>query len=191
MFIATRVSDGKTYAYLAEAYRDGTSVKKKYIYNLGRVLDAEKGFYRNKERGVYTYDLVTNTFGMVPPDYKEPPRRKPTRYLNVSGEKRSLLCLEFGTTFFLDKVLQAMKLYPVIDSIDCANKDTLHALIFFYLLSKQANNHAQNWYELNYAKYLFPKATMASQESASAFIGLAWKIPKEIFSKPTTHTSKP
>lgn len=96
MFIVHRTSDGKTYAYLAEAYRNGSSGKKKYLYHFGRVLDAEKGYYRNKERGVFSYDLDANTFGTVPPEYREPPRRKPTSYPNISGERRSLLCLECG-----------------------------------------------------------------------------------------------
>ncbi len=54
MYIAYRTSNGKTYAYVAESVREGQSVDKKYLINLGRVLDKDKGIYRNPERGVYT-----------------------------------------------------------------------------------------------------------------------------------------
>ena len=170
MFIAYRSCDGKLYASLVESVRNGNTVERQYLDNLGRVLDREKGIYRNRERGVFTYDLHTNSYGTVSSDYKEPPKRKPAKYLSVAGKKRSRLCLDFGNTFFLDRFLKQAGLYPVIDSIGYGNKDTLRSIVFFYLLSQQSNAHAETWFELNYARILFPNATMASQRISEALV---------------------
>lgn len=51
MFIAYRSCDGKLYASLVESVRNENTVERQYLDNLGRVLDREKGIYRNRERG--------------------------------------------------------------------------------------------------------------------------------------------
>lgn len=181
MFIAYRTCNGKTYAVLAESIRDGKSVTRQYLCNLGRVLDKEKGIYRNRERGIFTYDLATNSYGTVAADYVEPPKRRPAKYLTVSGKKRSRLCLEFGNSYLLDKFLQAQKLYPVIDRIGYGNTDTLHALVFYYVLSQQSNSHAADWYELNYARCLFPNAAMSSQRISEALAQIGMEESKRSF----------
>ena len=75
MYISYSTINGHLYAQLAESERDGNTIRKKYSANLGRVLDKEKGIYRNRERGVFTFDLATGTYGTVSPDFTEPPKR--------------------------------------------------------------------------------------------------------------------
>lgn len=181
MYIAYRTSNGQTYAFLAEAVRNGKTVKKNYLVNLGRVLDKEKGIYRSRERGVYTYDLESNSYGKVPVDYIEPSKSKPSKYLVAGGKKRSRLCIEFGDSFFLDAFLKETGLYQVIDAAGYGNKDTLHAIVFYYLLSQQPNSHAADWYELSYAKYLFPNATMSSQRISDALAEIGMEDSKRLF----------
>ena len=43
---------------------------------ISRVLDKEKGIYRNCECGGVIFDLATGTYGTVSPDFTEPPKRK-------------------------------------------------------------------------------------------------------------------
>ncbi len=43
---------------------------------ISRVLDKEKGIYRNSECGGFIFDLATGTYGTVSPDFTEPPKRK-------------------------------------------------------------------------------------------------------------------
>ncbi|GHU27947.1 hypothetical protein FACS1894152_5230 [Bacilli bacterium] len=51
--------NGVVQASLVDGVRTGSIVKQKYIANLGRVIDREKGIYKNRERGEYQYSLET------------------------------------------------------------------------------------------------------------------------------------
>lgn len=115
------------------------------------------------------------------PDYVEPPKRKPGKYLLVSGKKRSRLCLEFGNSFFLDFFLKKTSFYPVIDAVGYGNADTLHTLVFYYLLSQQPNSHAADWYALNYTKILFPKAAVSSQRISEFLAEIGTEDSKRMF----------
>ena len=46
-----------------ESVREGAQVRKVLVGYLGRVLDAERGIYKSRERGVFTFDLNTGTYG--------------------------------------------------------------------------------------------------------------------------------
>lgn len=181
MYIAYRTSNGKTYAYVAESVREGQSVDKKYLINLGRVLDKDKGIYRSRERGVYTYDIATGSYGKVDADFAEPPKRTPGRYVKVAGKKRSRLCIEFGSSFFLDSFLRKKGMYKVIDAIGYGNPDTIRALVFYYILSPQSNAHAADWYGLSYARCLFPHAAMSSQRISEALAEIGLEDYKRSF----------
>ena len=69
MFIAYQKQRGIEYARLMESVRVDGCVKKKSGPNLGRVLDKERGIYQSKERGIFTFDLATNTYGKPPQSY--------------------------------------------------------------------------------------------------------------------------
>ena len=181
MYIAYRTSNGKTYAYVAESIRTGQSIEKNYVINLGRVLDKDKGIYRNRERGTYTYDLATGSYGKVDAGFVEPPRRMPGKYVKVAGKNRSRLCIEFGNCFFLDQFLKRKGLYQVIDATGYGNADTIRALVFYYMLSPQSNAHAADWYELSYARYLFPHASMSSQRVSEALSTIGLEDAKREF----------
>ena len=52
-------NNGRIYASVMESAKvDGRSVKTSVLY-LGQVVDAEKGIYRSRDRGTFTYDLET------------------------------------------------------------------------------------------------------------------------------------
>ena len=59
MYIAYSIKKGNEYATLTSSVRDGAKVVKGESINLGRVLDKERGIFRNRERGVFTYDIRT------------------------------------------------------------------------------------------------------------------------------------
>lgn len=184
MYIAYRTSNGKTYAHVAESVRTGQSIKKNYLINLGRVLDKDKGIYRNRERGIYTYDIATGSYGKVDASFVEPPKSSSGRYIKVAGKKRSRLCIEFGNCFFLDQFLKQKGLYQIIDATGYGNVDTIRALVFYYILSPQSNAHAADWYELSYARCLFPHAAMSSQRVSETLAALGLEDAKrEFFSR--------
>ena len=52
--------DESQYASAATSIRHGSKTTVEYTY-LGRVVDRQKGIYRNKTKGLFTYDPSTNT----------------------------------------------------------------------------------------------------------------------------------
>ena len=151
MHITYDVKNGVTYAKLGVSKRNGKSVNKDYT-NLGRVLDKKLGIYQNRERGVFTYDLETGTYGKAPVDFVPP----------AHSRKESLI-LDFGDAFFLERFIMKSGLRAAIDAIGYGNPDTLLAMVSYYAICSMANCHAQSWWEGSYARILYPKANLTSQ----------------------------
>ncbi len=149
--------DGNGYASAATSYRDEndkSKVRVQRIY-LGKVLDREKGIYQNRERGVFTFNPETQEFG-TPPESYVPPKKSEKR-------QEPHVCVDFGDTFFLINFIHKSGIMEVIDCINYGNRDTLHALILFYTLSKLANYNAISWYNANIVKLFYPNANITSQ----------------------------
>jgi hypothetical protein len=152
MFIAYDLKDGIEYAKLCTSKRKGNKTLKEYI-NLGRVLDKEKGIYRNRERGVFTYSISNNSYG-IPPSSFVPQEN--------AGRKERLL-LDFGDSFFLDSFIKKEGFRSMLDAIGYGNPDTLYAMLCYYVLCSTANCHANDWWEGNFVRILYPKANLTSQ----------------------------
>ena len=152
MHIGYDIKNGIEYAKLCTSHRDGASTYKDYA-NLGRVLNKERGVYKSRERGVFTYDLLTDTYGNAPADIVPPSNKR----------KKESLIVDFGDVYFLDTFIRNSGLRRAIDSIGYGNPDTLSAMIAYYALSSLANCYAQDWWEGSYARILYPLANLTSQ----------------------------
>lgn len=174
MYIAYHMKQGNEYATLTSSVREGKKVRKGDSINLGRVLDKKRGIYRSRERGVFTYNADTGEYGPAPADFLEPPKRRRGKYIKEGKKKRSLLMMRFGDVFFYQKFIEQIGITEVIDSIDYANKDTLHALLCYYVTSSASNSEAELWHSLSYARVLYPDARLSSQRISDALaeIGL-------------------
>jgi len=176
MYINYKTKGGIEYAMVVTSVRNGKSVSKDKPLYLGRVLDKERGIFKSRERGVFTYDLDNNTFGKVPPEYEEPKIQRKTKYT-----KRPTLIVSFGDIFLLDEFLKKCGFIKAVDAIGYRNIDTLHALLAYYILTPYANCHAGDWWELTYAKYLYPKAQMSSQRISDALADIGSEDAKRNF----------
>ena len=154
MFIAYQKQRGIEYARLMESVRVDGCVKKKSGPNLGRVLDKERGIYQSKERGIFTFDLKTNTYGKPPQSYVSNARRK---------NAREKLIVDYGDAFLFDALLDKFGLRQALQSLGYRNPDSLGALLLYYILQKRSNLHASTWYEGSFARILYPKANLTSQ----------------------------
>ena len=143
------------YASAGVSKRNGSKTSVDTIY-LGRVLDKEAGIYKSRERGVFTFNPDTGQFGTVSEDYV-PPQIVDQRV------KHKHISVDFGDAFFMDTYLKASGMMDVVDVIEYGNRDTLHAMLLFYMLSGLANCDAIHWYEGNIASLLYPKANLTSQ----------------------------
>lgn len=138
-----------------ESYRENGHVRKRNAVYLGRVIDKENNVFYNKERGVFTYDIETNTYADADPSY--------LGRLENDARRKPKLILDFGDAYFIDELLHLMHYDKVLDSIDYSNQDTLRAMVEYYILCSQANSHAETWYEGSFASILYPKADLHSQ----------------------------
>lgn len=178
MYINYNTVHGKEYATVTKSVRTGTSVGKGDQIYLGRVIDKDLGIYKSRERGIFHYDLKTNTFSKVDPEYIEPKEPRKTKY-----PKRAILSVSFGDIYVLDQFVRTNGFIDAIDAIGFRNPDTLHALYAYYILSPHANAHAQDWYDLTYAKYLYPKAQLSSQRISDALVDIGSEEAKRNFFK--------
>lgn len=138
------------------SYRDENGVvRKKDVIYLGRVIDREHFIFFNRERGIYSYNPDTGEFGKADETYVSD--------LKVDGRKKPVIILDFGDSFFVDSLLRSTGYDHVLNSIPYRNKDTLYAMVQYYLLCNSANAHARIWYEGNYASVMYPKANLISQ----------------------------
>ena len=178
MYINYNVVNGIEYGTVTRSVRNGSKVSKNDQVYLGRVIDKEKGVFKSRERGLFVYDVEANTFNPVPADFEEPKKQRKTKY-----PARPTLIVSFGDVFLLDSFLNKSGLMKAVDAIKYRNSDTLHALLSYYILTSYANCHAEDWWELTYAKYLYPKAQLASQRISDALADIGSEDAKRNFFK--------
>lgn len=157
MKLCYQVMNGNEYAKIpGTSYRDENGVvRKKDVVYLGRVIDKEHFIFCNRERGIFSYDPETGQYGRADETYVSD--------LKNDGRKNPVVILDFGDSFFLDALLQSTGYNKVLASIPYRNKDTLYAMVQYYLLCNSANSHAKIWYEGSYASVLYPRANLISQ----------------------------
>lgn len=178
MYINFKTVGGIEYATAMKSVRIGSKVGKSDQLYLGRVIDKGKNIYKSRERGIFAYNLETNTFEPVPTEYVEPKVKRKTKY-----PARPKLIISFGDLYLLDKYARKCGFIDAIDGTNFRNKDTLHALFCYYILSAHANCHAEDWWELTYAKILYPKAQMSSQRVSDALADIGSEDAKRGFFK--------
>ena len=178
MYINYNTVGGIEYGTLTTSVRKGSKVGKGDQIYLGRVVDKERGIFKSRSRGLFTYDLNTNSFGKVPAEFIEPQKVRKTKY-----EVRPQLVVSFGDVFLLDQYISTRHFDKAIDAIGFRNPDTIRALLAYYLLSPHANRHAEDWWSLTYAKYLYPKAQMSSQRISDALADIGSEDAKHRFFK--------
>ncbi len=181
MYINYNTVRGVEYATATRSVRNGkTTVKADQVY-LGRVIDKERCIFKNRKLGLFIYDVHTGKYDKVPPEFVEPPKERKTKYA-----KRDTLIVSFGDIYVLDQFLKKSGFETALNAIGYRNQDTLHALFAYYLLSSHANSHAEDWYQLTYAKYLYPKAQLSSQRISDALVDIGSEDAKRNFFKAYT-----
>lgn len=156
MELCYQTISGHLYAKIpGKSVRKGGTVHKENVVYLGRVIDKEHNVFFSRERGIYTYDPATDTYGTADETY--------VSTLTRDKRKKVKLILDFGDSFFVDSLIRGIGYDKVLESIPYRNKDTLYAMVQYYILCSSANDHAHIWYDGNYARVLYPKANLISQ----------------------------
>lgn len=137
-----------------KSYREDGKVRKKDVVYLGRVIDLDNGVFCNKDRGVFTYDVGTGTYGKADPKY--------LGGLTNDRRKKQKLILDFGDSFLTDAFIKSIGYDKVMESIGYGNIDTLKAMALYYIVSEKANAYAQTWHQGSFSSVLYPKADLLS-----------------------------
>ena len=155
--------------------RNGTVSKEGRIY-LGRVIDKEKNIFKSRKNGLFMFNPETEEILPVPADFKEPKIKRKKK-----NRDRVKLCVSFGDLFLLDSFIKEIDFYSVVDATAYRNKDSLQALLAFYCLAPYANSYAESWWELTYARYLYPDAQLASQRISEMLVDIGSEESKRRF----------
>ena len=154
MYITTVTKGGREYASAATSRRDGAKTSVSYEY-LGRVVDLGKGVFHSRKRGYFTFDAATGEYGEVG-DAFEPDAP-------VDARRTGPRTLSFGDAWLVDQLMARSGMWDVVDAIPWRNRDTLHAMVAFYVCSRLANCHAEEWWRTSVACLLWPRARLDSQ----------------------------
>jgi hypothetical protein len=154
MYIGYDLKGGAKYAKICKSERVGGKVKTTQT-SLGRVIDEAAGIYKSRERGIFTYDIGTDTYGIPDPAIAVPAVKRKN-----SAEK---LILDFGDAFFVDWYITRIRLEAAVGEMKYGNHDSVKALLMFYVLCNTANCNASEWFGGSYASVLYPKANLESQ----------------------------
>ncbi|MDR0372244.1 MAG: hypothetical protein LBI79_01580 [Nitrososphaerota archaeon] len=120
MYIGYDIKNGIKYAKICKSQRINGKIKTTQT-SLGRVIDEKNHLYQNRKRGIFTYDINTQTYNTPNPTTIIPTiKRKNTQ------EK---LILDFGDTYFVDHYINKIGLTPAINTLKYNNQDSIKALL--------------------------------------------------------------
>ena len=151
----TKTLDGKTYATYCPANRRHGG----HDEYLGVVIDKTNGIFYHRKHGYFRFTVENGRNDLESSEIEY-------MLLAKKGKPQKngkILCVDFGDSWFLDKVLTISKLKDVFATVMPAETDTLLSLISFKLLDNGTNSFAEHWRIGNYSKYLYPKAHLESQ----------------------------
>lgn len=187
MFIRYYTRGGKEYASLQSSSRSEAGISSAYKGNLGRVIDKEKGIFKNRERGYFHYDPQSgySTVSAEEVALSEQTTNGASVQRTVPDYGKEKMPLDFGDAFFLDCYLKQLYLSDVIKDLIPQDSDTVMSLVFYRILTDQkANLHAETWWRGSYASVLFPKANLTSQHISLALEDLGSEpVQKQFFER--------
>jgi len=143
---------------------NGTVTKDKQVY-LGKVIDKEKLIFFSRNDGYFRFNPEDQKKESI--NDSEVPLFTPL--LDHRLKKRNVI-ISFGGSYFLHQLINAIEYNIVLNTIALKNPDTMYALLQFYILSGCADNHALEWYQNYFTRFLYPRANMASQRISDFYV---------------------
>ena len=113
------------------------------------------------QKVIKTYDPKMGSYLPAPPDVEMPKRKS---RLKVPAQ---LVSFVFGDVYLLDRFMDKLGLYPVLESAYKDRLDALKAMVCFYLVSTLSNCYAGQWLERSIAHRLFRSIFQARKSPIS------------------------
>lgn len=152
-FIQTYTKKGTLFAEVRTSERiDGVTTPRSKIQYLGKVINLEKGIFKNNKLGIFRYNLND---GFEQSDFKD------DSYINFSRKEK--LILDFGSSYLLSEFIKSNFILNLFKNTLQNYSDTLLAMIFYYIEVKASNRDAEKWFDGSFSNLLFPSAQIKSQ----------------------------
>ena len=162
----SKASDGTEIGrWSGKSIRTGSMVTKEQQIYLGKVVDKEKLVFFTRIDGYYHFNIVTLEKEPIADEgvpLFTPPLDHRLRPRNV--------IVTFGGSYFIHQLLVSTEYNTVLDAITLKNPHTMYALLHYYLLSDRADVDAFEWYQNSFARFLYPRANMASQRISDFYV---------------------
>ena len=155
----------ETGRWVSKSVRSGSVVKKEKQIYLGKVIDKDRLIFYKREEGFYIFNPETQEASIVSKEEMALLPPPPDRRL-----KERNVIVTFGGSFFLQTLIESIGYDSVLSAIQVKNRDTLYALLHYYVLMDGPDCDAEKWYQNSYARFMFPSACMASQRISEFYV---------------------
>ena len=163
-------------AYYRSNGEDGHKKNELVQEYLGIVDNWDKLEFYHKDYGYFYYNPETKKREELK-KFNFPPRI----YFEDERQKAPSSIIHFGDSFFLHHLITGIGYDAVINSIDYANKDTINAMLQFYLLDNEPNSAAFDWFKTSYASFIYPNANLHKQRISEFLERIGSQTNKDIF----------
>ncbi|MDR2461443.1 MAG: hypothetical protein LBE38_11825 [Deltaproteobacteria bacterium] len=143
----------RSYAEVRSSERDEvTGLPKSLPIYLGKVIDLEKGVFKNRKMGVFKYSIDSGyeTLNIADP------------IIQTCGNQEKTI-LDFGSSYLLEEFSKSIGFSDLFRNTLPKYSDSLMALIFYYIEMSEPNRDALRWYRGSYSNVLFPAAELLSE----------------------------
>jgi hypothetical protein len=149
---------------------------------LGRVIDKEKQIYYTRELGYYNFSsdfCVQKLSSDVYKYYADADNLKNTK--KGLAIKRKLednrQIVDFGSTFIIYEHIKKNNLELLFNFNSIQERDTFLSLIAYCIVESGGYSYANEWWENNYLKFMYPYADLRSHHISELLV----KVGKEPF----------
>jgi hypothetical protein len=125
---------------------------------LGRVIDKDRGIFKNQKRGIFRYTLAE---GFSNVDISTPEIQQHIASSSCAIQEK--LILDFGSSFVFFETLKSTPFYDIFRKILPKDADTLLSFLCYKVTQQTPNCVAADWWSGDFARVLFPKAKLESQ----------------------------
>ncbi|MDR0549551.1 MAG: transposase [Deltaproteobacteria bacterium] len=129
--------------------------------NLGRVIDLDKGIFRNRLKGLFHFDFESGYTVIEPPNC--------AKNDNIVFNEQGII---FGHIYVVNEVLQRVNYLDIFKNIYPGHEDSLLTLLLYRLLTNDSYINVYPWWSSSYASKLFPNASIQSQRISEHLFAL-------------------
>lgn len=135
---------------------------------LGRLINKQSRIFFNRKNGYFKFDTNNQIIELTDNEinyYSEIDSKKNVRkgkiYTNSYQEKPSIIT--FGNSYILYNFYKSTKLGTILKFENIKDHDNILSLIFYKIIESKPYCYAQEWFNSNYSRFLFPNASLESQ----------------------------